>query len=71
MKATGEVMSIGSGFEIAFMKAVRSIELGIDTPNLPKLEACGDEEIKKSSAAWTMSVSSYLRRAQTRDPDGG
>ena len=39
MKATGEVMSIGSGFEIAFMKAVRSIELGIDTPNLPKLDA--------------------------------
>lgn len=47
MKATGEVMSIGSGFEIAFMKAVRSIELGIDTPNLPKLDACGDEEIKE------------------------
>ena len=38
MKATGEVMSIGSGFEIALMKAVRSIELGIDTLNLPKLE---------------------------------
>ena len=47
MKATGEVMSIGSGFEIAFMKAVRSIELGIDTPNLPKLDACSDKEIKE------------------------
>ena len=47
MKATGEVMSIGSGFEIAFMKAVRSIELGIDTPNLPKLADKPDEEIKE------------------------
>ena len=31
MKATGEVMSIGSSFEQAIMKAVRSIELGLDT----------------------------------------
>lgn len=46
MKATGEVMSIGSGFEIAFMKAVRSIELGIDTPDLPKLEKLSDDEIR-------------------------
>ncbi len=46
MKATGEVMSIGPGFEIAFMKAVRSIELGIDTPHLPKLEAKTDDEIR-------------------------
>ncbi len=47
MKATGEVMSIGSGFEIVLMKAVRSIELGIDTPNLPKLEKKSDEEIRE------------------------
>ena len=31
MKATGEVMAIGSSFEQAMMKAVRSIELGLDT----------------------------------------
>ena len=36
MKATGEVMSIGSSFEQAIMKAVRSIELGLDTLHLPK-----------------------------------
>ena len=36
MKATGEVMSIGSSFEQAMMKAVRSIELGLDTLHLPK-----------------------------------
>ena len=45
MKATGEVMSIGTSFELAFMKAVRSIELGIDTPNLPKLMDLSKEEI--------------------------
>ena len=31
MKATGEVMSIGTNFESAIMKAVRGAELGIDT----------------------------------------
>lgn len=47
MKATGEVMSIGTSFELAFMKAVRSIELGIDTPTLPKLDSLSDSEIEK------------------------
>ncbi len=37
MKATGEVMAIGTSFEQAMMKAVRSIELGVDTLNLKKL----------------------------------
>ena len=45
MKATGEVMSIGTSFELAFMKAVRSIELGIETPTLPKLVDKSDSEI--------------------------
>ena len=31
MMATGEVMSIGNSFEAAMMKAVSSIELGMDT----------------------------------------
>ena len=31
MKATGEIMAIGTSFEEAMMKAVRSIELGMDT----------------------------------------
>ena len=46
MKATGEVMAIGLSFEQAMMKAVRSIELGLDTMNLPKLAACPDMEIR-------------------------
>ena len=45
MKATGEVMSIGSNFELAFMKAIRSIELGLDTPNLPKLVHLSKDEL--------------------------
>ncbi len=47
MMATGEVMSIGTSFEQAMMKAVRSIELGLDTMNLKKLEKFSDEEIRK------------------------
>ncbi len=46
MKATGEVMSIGTSFELAFMKAVRSIELGLDTPNLPKLVDLSADELR-------------------------
>ena len=45
MKATGEVMSIGINFEQAMMKAVRSIEMGLDTLNLPKLGNLSDSEI--------------------------
>ncbi|MBC8586381.1 carbamoyl-phosphate synthase large subunit [Youxingia wuxianensis] len=45
MKATGEVMAIGTSFEQAMMKAVRSIELGLDTLNVKKLEEKTDEQI--------------------------
>ncbi|NCC69138.1 MAG: carbamoyl-phosphate synthase large subunit, partial [Clostridia bacterium] len=38
MKATGEVMAIASCFEAAIMKAVRGVELGIDTLN-PKVRS--------------------------------
>ncbi len=46
MKATGEVMAIGTSFEQAMMKAVRSIELGVDSLNMKKLAKLSDEEIK-------------------------
>ncbi len=45
MKATGEVMAIGTSFEQAIMKAVRSIELGLDSLRMPKLAAYSDVEI--------------------------
>lgn len=46
MMATGEVMAIGTSFEQAMMKAVRSIELGMDTMNLKRLERLDDDEVK-------------------------
>jgi len=46
MKATGEVMAIGSSFEMALMKAVYSLELGFDSLELPYLSYLSDKEIK-------------------------
>jgi len=37
MKATGEVMAIAPGFEMALMKAVRGAEISLDTLNAPPL----------------------------------
>ncbi len=45
MKATGEVMAIGTSFEQGIMKAVRSIELGLDSLTMPTLAKKSDEEI--------------------------
>ncbi len=47
MKATGEVMSIGTSFEQAIMKAVRSIELGVDTMSMKKFEKFTTKELLK------------------------
>ncbi len=46
MKATGEVMAIGSNFEQAIMKAVRGAELSLDTLRLPKLASEMTEDIR-------------------------
>ncbi|MGV8906425.1 MAG: carbamoyl-phosphate synthase large subunit [Acetobacterium sp.] len=51
MKATGEIMSIGSSFEHAMMKAIRSIELGMETLTIQRLVDASDEEIMKMLAA--------------------
>ncbi len=45
MKATGEVMAIGTSFEMAIMKAVRGAEISLSSLNMPKMEALSDEEI--------------------------
>ncbi len=54
MKATGEVMSIGTSFESAIMKAVRGAEISLDTlnakpisdkPLLERLAECDDRRI--------------------------
>ena len=46
MKATGEVMSIGTTFENALLKAVRGAEIKQETLNLKSLKALADGEIK-------------------------
>ena len=45
MKATGEVMAIGTSFEQAIMKAVRSIELGVDSMNMKRYAKMSLDEI--------------------------
>jgi len=45
MMATGEVMSIGNSFELAIMKAVTSIELGMETLTLKDFERYTDDQI--------------------------
>ena len=47
MKATGEVMSIGTSFEQAMMKAVRSVELGLNDFNMPKFVEMDVEALRK------------------------
>ena len=45
MKATGEVMALGSRFEEALMKAVRGAEISQNTLRMKKLAPLTDEEI--------------------------
>jgi carbamoyl-phosphate synthase large subunit len=46
MKATGEVMAIDRSFEAAFLKSIRSLEIGINGLRLPELTELGDVELK-------------------------
>lgn len=47
MKATGEVMAIGTSFEQALMKAIRGAEISHDSLNTPSLKAYSDNEIEQ------------------------
>ncbi len=47
MKATGEVMAISNSFEAAMMKAVRSIEMKVDSLSMPLISKLSDEEVKQ------------------------
>ncbi|HWQ29999.1 MAG TPA: carbamoyl-phosphate synthase large subunit [Negativicutes bacterium] len=47
MMATGEVMSMGSSFEAAFLKAIRSLEIGRYTLEHEGMKGLGLEELKK------------------------
>ena len=48
MKATGEVMAIGSTFEQAIMKAVRGAEISMTTLNHKKFAAMDDADVEAS-----------------------
>ena len=50
MKATGEVMAIAPSFEQAMMKAIRGVEMKLDSFIMPKLKAWSDEEVKAGVA---------------------
>jgi carbamoyl-phosphate synthase large subunit len=47
MKATGEVMAIGRTLEESLLKAVRSLEIGLDYLQLPEAEALTREQLEK------------------------
>ena len=47
MKATGEVMSIDRSFEGAFLKAIRSLEIGLHHLIIPELALLSDEKIRQ------------------------
>lgn len=47
MKATGEVMAIGRTFEESLQKAVRSLEIGLHSLELPEAKELSDEEIQR------------------------
>lgn len=46
MMATGEIMAIGSSFEAAFLKGIRSLEIGKYTLVHPKFEELSMEELR-------------------------
>lgn len=47
MKATGEVMSLDRSFEGAILKAVRSLEIGVNRLHMDKMDDWDDAKIKK------------------------
>ena len=71
MKATGEIMSIGTNFESAMLKAVRSLETGMDSLVVPSLEALSDEEIETAlheiNTERSFVVAEALRRGVTME----
>ncbi|HEX3011538.1 MAG TPA: carbamoyl-phosphate synthase large subunit [Syntrophomonadaceae bacterium] len=46
MKATGEVMAIDRTFEAAFLKSIRSLEIGVTGMRLPELAKLDNEQLK-------------------------
>ena len=66
MKATGEVMGIGSSLEECFLKSVRSLETGVCHFHLAKFDSYSNEELrsylKEFTADGIFAVAELLRR---------
>ena len=69
MKATGEVMGIGSNLEECLLKSVRSLETGVCHFYMPKFDAMADEELKQYLLTFKddniFAVAELLRRGVT------
>ncbi len=69
MKATGEVMAINRTFEGALLKAIRSLEIGLDHLSLPGAVELGREELearlKSADDERLFLVAEGLRRGMT------
>ncbi|WP_163538917.1 carbamoyl-phosphate synthase (glutamine-hydrolyzing) large subunit [Gracilibacillus sp. YIM 98692] len=71
MKATGEVMALARNFPSAIHKAIRSLEIGLDSVHLPGLNQLSDEELEnaldKATDERLFIVAEALRRGMTVD----
>lgn len=69
MKATGEVMSIDRNFEGALLKAVRSLEIGLNRLDIPEIARLSDQELKDKlplvNDERTFVIAEALRRGVT------
>ena len=74
MKATGEVMSISPSFEAALMKAVRSLEQGLDSMRMPGLSELSDAEVEARISELDdrrlFVIAEYFRRKMQGAPSG-
>lgn len=66
MKATGEVMAIGTSFESALLKGIRSLEIGVDHLYHKGISQLSDEEViekmKKEDDERIFAVAEAIRR---------
>ncbi|WAM32812.1 carbamoyl-phosphate synthase large subunit [Caldicellulosiruptor morganii] len=71
MKATGEVMSIGRTFEESLLKGIRSLDIGVDSLDLPELKNFSNDElkelIKEADDRRIFALAEALRRGFTVD----
>ncbi|MDX8046344.1 carbamoyl-phosphate synthase (glutamine-hydrolyzing) large subunit [Gracilibacillus sp. S3-1-1] len=71
MKATGEVMALARNFPVAINKAIRSLEIGLDSLHLPGVEKLSEQELHNALENATdermFIVAEALRRGMSVD----